>query len=196
MRTVICSSRWAHGKGLEHFVGAAERLLAAGHELQFVLTGRKLLSWEKEWYRYVWQITRRARRLRARLHVLGWLNEAQRNALYQLADVCVMPSELEYYPYSVLEPAAAGVPLICADLPCVTELLRDGEDCLLFRSGDAAALSASIERWARQPALGRTFAARAQAKVLARGDWSRIATEYLAMYREAGARGARSSEAA
>jgi glycosyltransferase involved in cell wall biosynthesis len=195
-RTVICSSRWAHGKGLEHFVGAAERLLAAGHELQFVLTGRKLLSWEKEWYSYVWQVTRRARRLRARLLVLGWLNEAQRNALYQLADVCVMPSELEYYPYSVLEPAAAGVPLICADLPCVTELLRDGEDCWLFRSGDAAALSASIERWAREPELGRTFAARAQAKVLARGDWSQIATEYLAMYREAGARVARSSEAA
>lgn len=196
LRTVICSSRWAHGKGLEHFVEAAERLLAAGHELQFVLAGRKLLSWEKEWYAYVWRVSRLARRLGERMLVLGWLNERQRNALYRLADVCVMPSELEYQPYSVLEPAAAGIPLISADLPCVTELFSDGEECLCFCSGDAVSLSESVERWARRSDLGKELAAKARTKVLSRCDWSQIAAEYLDMYREAGSLGARGSEAA
>lgn len=196
LRTVICSSRWAHGKGLEHFVEAAERLLAAGHELQFVLAGRKLLSWEKEWYAYVWRISRLARRLGERMIVLGWLNERQRNALYRLADVCVMPSQLEYQPYSVLEPAAAGIPLISADLPCVTELFTDGEECLSFRSGDAGSLSATVERWALRPDLGKELAARARMKVLERCDWSQIAAQYLDMYRDASALGVRGAEAA
>ncbi|MDF3064828.1 MAG: glycosyl transferase group 1 [Polyangiaceae bacterium] len=193
---VVCLSRWTHGKGLEHFVSAAERLLAAGHEAHFVLAGRKYLSWEKEWYSYVWEISRRARRLGDRLLVLGWLNEAQRNTLYQRADVCVMPSELEYYPYSMLEPAAAGTPLVCSDLPCVTELFAHERDCLLFRNGDAASLASGVERLLLDPEQARRLAARAKSRVAARCDWKRIADEYCDMYREASARGARDWAAA
>ncbi len=195
-RTVVCLSRWTHGKGLEHFLAAAERLLDSGHDVQFVLAGRKLLSWEKEWYAYVWRVSMRARRVGRRLLVLGWLNEAQRNALYQRADVCVMPSELEYYPYSVLEPAIAGVPLVCSDLPCVTELFTDRVECALFRSGDSASLALGVERLLMDPEHAAVAAQRARDKVLSRCDWRRIALEYVAMYREASARGARAWEAA
>lgn len=195
-RTVVCLSRWTHGKGLEHFVNAAERLLASGHDVQFVLAGRKLLSWEKDWYAYVWRISRLAQRVGERLHVLGWLNEAQRNALYRRADVCVMPSELEYYPYSVLEPAASGVPLVCSDLPCVTEIFADREECVLFRNGESASLASGVERLLMDPDLAASVASRARSKVLARCDWSRIAAEYCAMYREASARDACDGEAA
>jgi glycosyltransferase involved in cell wall biosynthesis len=195
-RTVVCLSRWTHGKGLEHFVAAAERVLAAGHDVQFVLAGRKYLSWEKEWYSYVWRISKMSRRVGERLVVLGWLNEVQRNTLYARADACVMPSELEYYPYSVLEPVAAGVPLISSDLPCVTELLADGAECISFRTGDAAALAAGVERWLELPDGGRSLAACARAKVLSRCDWRQIAAEYREMYRDAAARGARAGEAA
>jgi glycosyltransferase involved in cell wall biosynthesis len=187
--TVVCLSRWTHGKGLEHFVGGAERLLAAGHDVQFVLAGRKFFSWEKQWYAYVWRISRLSRRVGERLVVLGWLNEAQRNALYRRADVCVMPSELEYYPYSVLEPAAAGVPLVCSDLPCVSELLSDRHECVLFRNGDAASLAAGVERLLESPELRTQMAARARSKVQGRCDWSQIASQYCDMYREASARG-------
>lgn len=195
-RTVVCLSRWTHGKGLEHFVSAAERLLASGCDAQFVLAGRKLLSWEKEWYAYVWRISRRARRVGQRLLVLGWLSEAQRSALYRRADVCVMPSELEYYPYSVLEPVAAGVPLVSANLPCVSELLVDGEESVLFRSGDAASLASGVQRLLANRELAAAMAERARAKVRSRCDWRRIATDYCAMYREASALGAQDGQAA
>lgn len=195
-RTFVCLSRWAHGKGLEHFVAAAERLLAEGHDAQFVLAGRKYLSWEKQWYAYVWRISQMSRRVGERLLVLGWLNEAQRNTLYRVADACVMPSELEYYPYSVLEPAVAGVPLVCSDLPCVSELLADGEECLLFRSGDSQSLAGALSRFMKQPELGPRLAERARAKVLARCEWRAIAKEYLALYREAAGLGSDDWEAA
>src|SRR6185436_11665062 len=107
------------------FVRAAELLVESGHDMQFVLVGRKYLSWEKDWYAYVLGIQRLSRRVGRRFTLLGWLSASQRDALFARADCCVMPSELEYYPYSVLEPAAAGVPLVCSDLPCLRELLSE-----------------------------------------------------------------------
>jgi len=183
--TVACLSRWAHGKGLEHFVEAAALLLEQGHDVQFVLAGRKYLSWEKEWYSYLFKIQRLSRRVGERLVVLGWLNASQRNTLLERADCCVVPSELEYYPYSVLEPVAFGLPLICSDLACVRELLSEDEDCLYFRPGDSRGLAQRISELAREPRRARALASSAQRKVSLGSNWQTLAGQYHAMYREA-----------
>jgi glycosyltransferase involved in cell wall biosynthesis len=183
--TVAWLSRWAHGKGLEHFVEAAELLLEEGHDIQFVLAGRKYLSWEKEWYSYLFKIQRLSRRVGERLVVLGWLNASQRNTLLARADCCVVPSELEYYPYSVLEPAALGLPLICSDLACVRELFTEGEDCLYFRPRDSRGLAQRITELAREPQRARALARSAQRKVSLGSNWQTLAGRYHAMYRDA-----------
>jgi glycosyltransferase involved in cell wall biosynthesis len=182
--TVVCLSRWAHGKGLEYFVQAARRLLAAGHDVQFVLAGRKLISWEMQWYAYVAKISLMTWGLGSRFAVLGWLNSAQRNTLFAMADAVVVPSELEYYPYAVLEPAAAGVPLICTRLPCVDELLRDRDEYLGFAPRDARDLSDKILALGKDRPLARQMAERARARVLEVCDWQRIAGDYARLYRD------------
>ena len=182
--TVVCLSRWAHGKGLEHFVEAAELVLSRGHDMQFVLAGRKYLSWEKEWYSYLFKIQRLSRRVGDKLALLGWLSSGQRNMLFARADCCVMPSELEYYPYSVLEPAAAGLPLVCSDLACTRELLSANEECLYFRPRDSADLADRIAQLASAPQRAREMAGRAQQKVALGADWKLLADRYQAMYRE------------
>jgi len=182
--TVVCLSRWAHGKGLEYFVQAARRLLDAGHDVQFVLAGRKLISWEMQWYLYLVKISLMTWGLGSRFIVLGWLNTAQRNALFAMADAVVVPSELEYYPYAVLEPAAAGVPLICSNLPCVNELLRDREEYLSFTSRDADDLADKILALAKDRRAARQMAERARQRVLEVCDWKRIAGDYARLYRD------------
>jgi len=182
--TVVCLSRWAHGKGLEHFVEAAELLLARGHDMQFVLAGRKYLSWEREWYSYLFKVQRLSRRVGSRLVLLGWLSSGQRNTLFACADCCVMPSELEYYPYSVLEPAAAGLPLVCSDLASVRELLSANEECVYFPPRDSAGLADRIAKLASEPQRAQEMARRAQQKVTLGADWKLLAQRYQAMYRE------------
>ncbi len=182
--TVVCLSRWAHGKGLEHFVTAARRLLAAGHDVQFVLAGRKLISWEMQWYAYVARISLMTWGLGSRFLVLGWLDTARRNSLFALADAVVVPSELEYYPYAVLEPAAAGVPLICSNLPCVNELLSDPEEYLAFENRDADDLAAKIVALGRDRGAARQRAQRARRRVLEVCDWKSIAGDYARLYRD------------
>lgn len=183
--TIVCLSRWAHGKGLEHLLRAVEQLIAAGDDVQLVLAGRKLISWEMQWYRYVAQVSRMARRLGSRAVVLGWMGAAQRSSLFALADAVVVPSDLEYYPYAVLEPAAHGVPLICSDLPCVREMLEPYEEYLPFERGNPLALGEQVLRLARDDQFGRVIAERARARVLAANDWGPIALEYARLYRAA-----------
>ena len=182
--TVVCLSRWAHGKGLEYFVQSARRLLDAGHDVQFVLAGRKLISWEMQWYVYLAKISLMTWGLGSRFVVLGWLNSAQRNTLFAMADAVVVPSELEYYPYAVLEPAAAGVPLICTRLPCVDELLRDGDEYLGFAPRDARDLAEKILALGKDRLAARQMAERARTRVREVCDWKRIAGDYARLYRD------------
>ncbi len=182
--TVACMSRWAHGKGLEHFVAAAEELLASGQNVQFVLAGRKYLSWERHWYAYLGKIQRLSRRLGSRCVVLGWLDSAQRNTLFEMADAFVVPSELEYYPYSVLEPAAAKLPLVCSNLPCIAELLSDREDYLAFETGNGRDLAEKLALLESAPELAARLAAGAERKVRAACAWRPIAEQYEQMYRD------------
>jgi glycosyltransferase involved in cell wall biosynthesis len=181
--TIVCMSRWAHGKGLEYYVEAAAKLRAGGRDVQFVLAGRKYISWEKHWYAYLFKIQRMAARVGSSFVVLGWLNSAQRNTLFDAAHVAVMPSELEYYPYSVLEPAAFGLPLVSSNLPCVGELLHDGRDCLLFDVRNSDDLASKIGRLVESPDLAKGLSEGARRKIAQMPGWPEVSAEYARMYR-------------
>ncbi len=129
----------------------------------------------------MWKIDKAAKRINDDIIILDWLNSAQRNTLFSLSDVFIMPSELEYFPYSILEPAAAGVPIISSDIPCVREMLADKE-CLYFQSGNSSELAEKIELLMDNTDLGWKFAERAKKRVVREGDWKNIASQYVDMY--------------
>lgn len=181
-KRVVCLSRWAPGKGLEHLLGAMQALCAERSDLVLVIAGRKLFSWETGSFGYVRRVDRQIAALGPRVLALGWLGEAQRNSLFALADVAVMPSELEYFPYGSTEPLHENVPLVQSRLPCLEEFLRDGEHCLFFEPGNARDLAAKL-----RSALGDSAGARrmgAAGGQLVRGllRWPAIARQYRAMY--------------
>ncbi|GGB89561.1 glycosyl transferase [Novosphingobium endophyticum] len=66
----------------------------------------------------------------------------------------VIPSLwFENLPNFYLESISAGVPVIASDLGSLAAAIRDGEDGLLFRPGDPAALAGCIERLLSDAAL-------------------------------------------
>lgn len=82
-------------------------------------------------------------------------------------NVCAMPfpwtEHFAYYasPMKLFEYMASGSPLVASDLPSTAEIIRDGENGLLYPPGDKSALIAALRRLRDDPALAARLAAQA-----------------------------------
>jgi glycosyltransferase involved in cell wall biosynthesis len=103
---------------------------------------------------------RRLRELAARLGVTdrvqfdGQLDREPLHTAYGWADVVVFPVIWEE-PWGLvpLEAMARGTPVVATGRGGSAEYLRDGENCVLFEAGDAAALAGAVRRLAGDPNL-------------------------------------------
>ncbi|HEX3043691.1 MAG TPA: glycosyltransferase family 4 protein [Bacillota bacterium] len=179
--TVLCMSRWSWGKGLEYLLDAIPLVVAQYPNIRFIITGRRLISWEYRYWDYLQKIRQKMAGLKDYVIPMGWLNDRGRNLLLTLADIWVMPSLLEYFPYSILEPMIAKVPIISSRLDCVEEMLRDNEDCLFYEPTHPEQLAEQIIKLIENPDLRRQLAANAYAKAKAY-QWDHISELYLRMY--------------
>lgn len=111
-----------------------------------------------------------------------WKGEVESPQLLPLFDVLVVPSAHgEGSSGVVKEGWAAGVPVICSDLPANLELVRDGENGLTFPNGDPAALALQVERLRQDSDLAERLAARGASDVRAY-DASVMRTAYARAY--------------
>jgi N-acetyl-alpha-D-glucosaminyl L-malate synthase BshA len=87
-----------------------------------------------------------ARTLKVDQHVLflGKQNHVER--LIPLADVLLMPSEMESFGLAALEAMACGVPVVASDVGGVSEVVADGETGFLAAAGDVAAMARHARR--------------------------------------------------
>jgi N-acetyl-alpha-D-glucosaminyl L-malate synthase BshA len=83
----------------------------------------------------------RQHKIQDRVHFIGKQDNV--NELLPLADLMVMPSEMESFGLAALEAMACGVPTIATDVGGVPELIESGRNGLLFGVGDVEAMSAA-----------------------------------------------------
>ena len=89
-----------------------------------------------------------------RIHFLGKQDNV--NELLPLADLMLMPSEMESFGLAALEAMACGVPAIATRVGGVPELIDDGINGRLFEVGDVEAMSrAAIALLTDEPARQR-----------------------------------------
>jgi glycosyltransferase involved in cell wall biosynthesis len=95
---------------------------------------------------------------------LGYLTDLRE--FYAASDAVVLPSDHEGFPYSLLEGAAAGRPLIGTDIPGIRCAIRHNETGLLVPPGDESALCNAIQVLAsdahRRECLGRNARTRVE----------------------------------
>ena len=106
-----------------------------------------------------------------RIHFLGKQDNV--NELLPVADLMIMPSEMESFGLAALEAMACGVPPIATRVGGVPELITDGKNGLLFEIGDvdgmAAAAVALLQGEARLEAMIRRLAGRRRIGFALRG---------------------------
>ena len=70
-------------------------------------------------------------------------------------DAYICPSLCEMMPLNVLEALASGLPVVASNIPGVRDAVKDGENGLLFTSGDASEMADCITRVFDQSTLSR-----------------------------------------
>lgn len=75
--------------------------------------------------------------------------------LFQQADICVLPSYSESFPFVLLEASAAGLALIGTPVGSNPEIYREGENILYIPAGDVEKLAQAIVSLAQDAELRR-----------------------------------------
>jgi N-acetyl-alpha-D-glucosaminyl L-malate synthase BshA len=122
-----------------------------------------------------------------RVHFLGKQDNV--NELLPLADLMLMPSELESFGLAALEAMACSVPAIATRVGGVPELIEDGVNGLLFAVGDTEAMGEAAVALLKDEGRLEAMAAAARKTARERFCSSKIIPQYEAYYERVIARG-------
>jgi glycosyltransferase involved in cell wall biosynthesis len=101
--------------------------------------------------------------------------------------VAIFPSLWENFPYACLEAMASGLAVVAADCGGLPEQIEDERSGLLFKSGDAVALSAQLIRLAQSPSLVKSLGRQARIDCAQKFDTAHICEHLEGLYDAMGA---------
>jgi glycosyltransferase involved in cell wall biosynthesis len=119
--------------------------------------------------------------IRASIHFLDEVSEEDLPRLYQVADVCVMPSLYEGFGFPVLEAMACGTPVVSSNASSLPELV--GDAAILFdpRHGAEQELARRIDEVLSSDTL-RTRMKMAGVEQAAKFTWDRTVRQMADIY--------------
>jgi glycosyltransferase involved in cell wall biosynthesis len=94
--------------------------------------------------------------------------------ILEKSNLALFPSYKEGLPLSLLEKMAMCLPVIVSDIPELSAVIRDQENGLVFRTGDAADLAARIRHLYRHPELAAALGRQARQTVETRYNSSEV----------------------
>jgi glycosyltransferase involved in cell wall biosynthesis len=122
----------------------------------------------------------------ARHHVTftGFLRERDLATAFASADVFVMPSTTETMGSAVLEAMSAGCPVVAADAGALPNLVRHGENGLLFDPATPAAAAATVAELLANRGQWHFYAQQGR-KTAENATWARETARLVESYRKA-----------
>ena len=79
------------------------------------------------------------------IHFVGWKSSKEVSEYYQNSRALVFPSKwYEGAPLTIIEAMSAGLPCIVSDCSSATEVIKDGENGFVFKSGNLSSLEETI----------------------------------------------------
>jgi glycosyltransferase involved in cell wall biosynthesis len=115
-----------------------------------------------------------------RVHLCGWVDDAQLEGLYAAATCLAFPSLAEGFGLPVLEAMGRGVPVACSGVSALPEVA--GDAALLFDPLSVDDIGRAVARLVADPALRDDLAERGRAQA-ARFSWEAAAEGTVATYR-------------
>jgi glycosyltransferase involved in cell wall biosynthesis len=137
-RWITSMGRLTHQKGFDLLLNAFAKLTERHPEWRLRIIGNGPLRQELETQAQTLDLT-------SRVEFAGLVTDPA-SSLRQ-AEILVMASRFEGFPYVALEALACGLPVIYTDCPSgPREIIRDGIDGMLVPAGDVDALAAAMDK--------------------------------------------------
>ena len=178
---VLLAARLIWEKGIAEYVTAARELKEGGFKVEFLLAGEpdvgnpnsisaeQVNSWRKEGV----------------IKPLGHVEDMA--GLLREIDVVTLPSFYrEGVPRTLIEAAAAGLPIVTTDMPGCRDVVDDGVNGFLVPARDSNALAIALRKVLEAPTLAARMGAAGRKKALAEFDESLVFERTLNVYRELG----------
>lgn len=126
-------------------------------------------------------------RLENYVYLLGYVDDAVRNLLYNAADLFIMPNipvrnDMEGLGLVAMEASSCGTPIIGSNLEGVQDAIVAGETGYLLPPKDAKSYVARINAELDTPTLDRVNVRKISLKTY---DWDKTADEYIEVFRRA-----------
>ncbi|MEM3379109.1 MAG: glycosyltransferase family 4 protein [Candidatus Bathyarchaeia archaeon] len=174
---VLFVGRLIPRKGLSFLVEAAKQIVMEFKETVFLIVGNgpmrsQLLAYLKE------------NSMLGNFRFLGDVNEQQLPALYNCADVFVLPSIQEGLGIVLLEAQATAIPVVAFDVGGVAEAMKAGETGLLIKP-DSRELAGAILKLLSNARLRAKMGAKGRKFVSKYFSWQSCAQKMLQVYHEA-----------
>jgi len=154
-------SRLRRGKGVTVLLSACARLRRSGVPVTLVLIGAGEVEGKsaRKGDRFRAQLMEQIADLKAQEWVRLVPPTPEVNPLLNALDVAVVPSTVpEAFGRGVTEAMAAGVPVVASRLGAIPEIVKDGEEALLFDAGNPDALAEALADLYSHPEKRRSLA--------------------------------------
>jgi len=168
--------RVTSAKGFQFLIKAAPSILREIPTAKISIVGKD--------FGYLPELQRLAEETRVSRSVsfLGELSDEALKEFYSGCDVIVVPSLYEAFGIVALEAMACGIPLVASDMGGLPEIIKDGTNGLLFKTGDSNALAEAVLSLLKHPKTAEMIS-RNNEKDSVKYSWDRAAElverEYL-----------------
>lgn len=155
---------------------------AEGENTYLVIAGREPQSWADDVEDPLFPNMRKlADELKISDYIrwIGYVDEADKPALYRMASVFVFPSRAEGFGLMLLESMQSGTPVVANNIPVFDEIA--GDSAYLVEDGDARAMGGAILALLLQDPLRETQITRGLGRATS-FSWRKTARETLAVY--------------
>lgn len=113
----------------------------------------------------------------------GFLNQAQKKAAADRADIFINTNRIDNMPVSVLEACAFGIPVVSTDVGGISDMIRHEETGLLVKDGDDEAMSAMVIRLLENPVLAKKLSQNGR-NFAERSSWQTVKVQWEKLFKE------------
>lgn len=114
----------------------------------------------------------------------GFVNTDKLPALYREADVFALPSQTESFGLVFAEAMACGLPIVATTVGGIPELITSGKEGILVNPDEPGLVRAAIEQMLSDDTARIEMGKAGRQRIEDRYTWSRIADQYLEIYKQ------------